>query len=425
MIKRNALAPLAAILTVVLSTAAVTTVAGTDESRQHSRRIHITDDDRIIIMTHDFRLTLVGQITFSPDDRQILSMTPGSRLELKHEGKGEQLRVERGSDGQPLVDNPDLLAQLLPDILREAAINAGPRIKNRLATEGFDGVMAYIDATQNEHAAAHYLEELIKQHQVNEAQWRKAQAKLSRFDNDDARADVLVALYLQGHRLQLPADTLDGLVADIKSVHYRAELITELLDHQRISAEEFARLYRHISSAHYQAELVQEYVRQTPALSPVEIHDLIRAIKGNHYKGESYLALLPRLGNEPETLKEIVLALDSDHYRAEIVQHWLQNHSNSDAVIIAAIRYIDSDHYRSQLLQELLVRQAHQPERVEATLSQLPALVSDHWQGEIIGDLIRHEPFPAHLGTVIAHSIDDVDNDRTREALRMALSRRQ
>ena len=95
------------------------------------------------------------------------------------------------------------------------------------------------------------------------------------------------------------------------------------------------------------------------------------------------------------------------------------------AVIIAAIRYIDSDHYRSQLLQELLARQAHQPERVETTLSQLPALVSDHWQGEIIGDLIRHEPFPAHLGRVIAHSIDDVDNDRTREALRMALSRRQ
>ena len=425
MIKRNALAPMAAILTVILSTAAVTTVAGTDEPRQHDRRIHITDDDRIIIITHDFRLTLVGEITFSPDDSQILSMTPGSRLELKHKGKGEQLRVERGSDGQPLVDNPTLLAELLPELLRETAINAAPRIKHRLAADGFEGVMSYIDSTQNEHAAAHYLEELVKQHQVNEAQWRQALAKLSRFDKDDARADVLVALYLQGRRLQLPTSTLDSLIDDIKSVHYRAELITEVLEHHQITSEEFARLYRHIPSAHYQAELVQHYVQRTPALSAVEIHDLIRGIKGNHYKGETYLALLPRLTEQSDTLKEIVLALDSDHYRAEIVHHWLQNHGNSDAAIINAIRYIDSDHYRSQLLQELLARQTGQPERTEKILSQLPALVSDHWQGEIIEQLIRQEPFPARLSQAIARSIDDVDNDRTREALRDALSRRQ
>lgn len=152
------------------------------ENDSRHRSVHVIDDDnghtsmKLSIKDDDGRelkLKAEGDIKFTGDDAGIKSMDEGDEFSLTEtidgvtrklvaEGEtGQVIDYQYSVDGdsQPFDNEAKAwLAETLPDLLSESAINAEGRIAHILAADGHDGVIKRIHRIEGDHALGKHIE---------------------------------------------------------------------------------------------------------------------------------------------------------------------------------------------------------------------------------------------------------------------------
>lgn len=417
-----------------------------DSSKHH--RIHIVDGDQVTIKTDNFDISVKGTIEFSDDEQRIRSMTPGSSLKLsKHQANRHividiqaqasgQPKARYWINGQQQADNPGtvakLLAELLPPILKESAINAKNRINTRLTNHGFKDVVEYASTTNNQYASANYLTALLELHRATLAQWQLVEQQLDRFTSDHALTEVLSQLYLQGHRLGIAPSNLFSLFSRLASSHEKAELFAEVNEKIRFTLTDVMTLLGTIESAHYQAEMVESFIKNTPPLSATEVEDLLRQIDNDHYKVETFLAIDGHVDIALLQLRHMLMTLGSDHYRAEVINHAVESEKYGLEQIFQALEFVESDHYKSELLQEMLENSSRDNSRPRdnsrdeqlllAILAHASTLDSPYNVSHVLTAVMENGLLSPRLVEAIKGRIADLDNDHLQHQLSQQLA---
>lgn len=117
-----------------------------------------------------------GDLVFAPDDSGLEHMGPGAELKITRtvDGVTRKLLAEGGDDGDIaytyFVDGEQRpfdaeaqawLAEIMPMVMRETAINAPERVEYILANAGHDGVLDEIGLIHSDFARRHYIEAYV------------------------------------------------------------------------------------------------------------------------------------------------------------------------------------------------------------------------------------------------------------------------
>ena len=161
--------------------AARTEDCGSGSMRMRSWRgmLHNTTDNSTTIAISDdtscVEVRIVGDVEFSEDERDVVRVGRDGLFAASERKRGlEREIVIRPGDGGALVrryqvdgDERDAreasawLAQLLPSVLRESAVNAKQRVARARRAGGIAGALALIKATHSDGAKRIYFEELV------------------------------------------------------------------------------------------------------------------------------------------------------------------------------------------------------------------------------------------------------------------------
>ena len=138
-------------------------------SNDHATTIAIADDTTCV------EVRMEGEVTFTDDDRDVASVARGGRFLASERTRGVERVIEirpgeRGLERRYVVDGEPgsdaearaWLAQLLPGILRESAVNAKQRVARARRDGGAAGVMTLISRTQSDGAKRAYFGELLE-----------------------------------------------------------------------------------------------------------------------------------------------------------------------------------------------------------------------------------------------------------------------
>jgi len=171
------------------------------DHHQHTHMIW-SDGNRSVTVQLD------GAVEFSDDDRSVVSLEPGSLLVIDEQQRGEpsrhiEFRGDAGSvrstytvngevrsDGD--ADRQSWLARILPELIREQGLNAGPRAERILRKEGVDGLLAEIRRIRSDGVKRIYLRVLFDQARPTPAQTVAALRIIEReISSDGDKASLL------------------------------------------------------------------------------------------------------------------------------------------------------------------------------------------------------------------------------------------
>lgn len=376
----------------------------------HHRFSHWTEqgsgERHITIVNDNLLLSIKGKVVFAADDQRIESMAPLSRLQMTLDENGDQqqeLDIRADVDGQlnvqywlngkkvKLTDSGDaVIAEVLPQLLKETGINAKQRIKRILASDGFDGVMVYIDDVKSPSASSSYLAVLLELQRPSKAQWAAVAAHIEDFDEQHNKVRVLVPLLVLGESLKIDEQTLMAPVQQLDGEHYIHEVFSAYLAvTDKLSYQKLASLLSQFNSDHYRSDLLKQLIedKSEAQLSVTVIDDLLRGFNSDHYRSEVYQLLLRRKDLQSDALQNMVMAFESDHYRVEIMSRWL-NAKQATQVInsdyFTVLGFIGSEHFKATLFERILIDFGTNEVMVIKLLNELASFGSDHFASQII-----------------------------------------
>lgn len=148
-----------------------------------------------------------GVVAFSDDDRDVKSMSPGSRLRIKEGGWINSRTIELTADTDGKINrrywsglfekayDPDgraWLPEVLPDIIRRTGIGAKARVARIFTTQGLNGVLAEIDRIDGSFGKRVYFNELLQTPGIDAPATARAMAHAGKqIDSDFELATLL------------------------------------------------------------------------------------------------------------------------------------------------------------------------------------------------------------------------------------------
>ncbi len=297
----------------------------TDGGRQHTHMIW-SDGKRSVSVLLD------GAVEFSDDDRSVASLEPGSSLIVDEQMRGEPLRhIEfRGEgggvkstytvNGVPRADDDadrqSWLARILPELIREQGLNAGPRAERILRKEGPDGLLAESRRIRSDGVKRVYLSVLFDKARLTPAQHVAALRIIEReISSDGDKASLLRSL--AGSLDIAAAPIRDGYFAAASSISSdgdRRLVLLAALPRARTDAAALTALLVSAAPISSDGDKSNVLVRSAdaPALDAPSARDAwFRAAGSVSSDGDRARALLAVLSRESERSDIAVAALES------------------------------------------------------------------------------------------------------------------
>jgi hypothetical protein len=258
-------------------------------------------------------LSYDGKITFTEDERDIKSITPGGyfRFSKTTFGNKREIFIQSGSDGtlrrkyyvgkseEPYEpEGRQWLQEMLPEILATTGLGAEDRVRRIYARAGLNGVLTEIDKMESDHAQATYYSHLLALQALKDPELRGVMAHLNRnLDSDHEKSRLLRQIaprYLQNTR-----NTQEYLatVAGLSSDYEKAKVLTYVLQTPaltRSSCELVIPAVARISSDYEQAKVLRAVLAKDE-LSPKAHKDVIhlaRTISSDYEKNRVLLVLI-------------------------------------------------------------------------------------------------------------------------------------
>jgi hypothetical protein len=295
-------------------------------------------------------LSYDGKITFTDEERDIKSITPGGyfRYSKTTFGHKREIFIQSGSDGtlrrkyyvgrseEPYEPEGRLwLQQMLPEIIATTGLGAEDRIQRHYAKAGINGVLAEISKIDNDHARTVYYRHLLAFPALKDRDLKGVLAHLNRqLESDHEKSKLLRQIaprYLQNHHnIQEYLAAVSGLSSD------------------------------------YEKAKVLTYVLQTPALNQSSCELVIPAvarIDSDYEQAKVLRAVLARPELSPKAHKEVIQltrTISSDYEKNRVLLALIANPKYVSAhfgELLASINTLDSDYEKSRALSNLVTKQ--------------------------------------------------------------------
>ena len=275
---------------------------------------------------------LDGAVEFSDDDRSVVSLEQGSSLVIDEQMRGEPSRhIEfRGTDGairstytvngevrgETDADRQSWLARILPELVREQGLNAGPRAERILRKEGPDGLLAEIRRIRSDGVKRVYLNVLFDKARLTPAQTVAALRIIEREVSSDGDKSSILRPLAQTIDLN-DAAIRNGYFAAASSISSdgdRRMVLLASLPRAQASAEALTALLGSAAEISSDGDKSSVLVRSAdaPALGSPSARDAwFRAAGSVSSDGDRSRSLLAILNREENRSEIAVAALES------------------------------------------------------------------------------------------------------------------
>lgn len=400
----------------------------------------------VTVLQDNLRIRMHGDIQFSADDSQVVAMSDDGLFEfaltdehgVKHEVvvRSSKLLISYQRDTQQIdsvKDKQAIVAQLLPDLLKESALMAKSRVAVRLKANGYNLLQDYIMSVDSEGAKSTYIQHLLALHPLTAKQWMYWLETSGHFEQQHHQALVFQQLVMQMKALKLgfashEFSQLSEKVALLDS-HYKFEVYHAFLDNFDYQYGAFTQLITFIDSAHYQYELLMALIAKDSqaetSLTGQDIDDLVRLLDSEHYKAEVYFNVMDKSWFDAQALTDSMLALASDHYRVELLRRFIHRDGYEMLIdeISTAISYVESDHYKVEVFSHLLNDNAYSAQATNFIITQLPMMSSDHYQAQLISSIIGQETLTKQQISALKDSVFRLNNHQLQQMLNSRMTK--
>ncbi len=372
------------------------------------------EDDRIRISLRIGECWLdvkaMGDITFSDDERDIISITRGGFLEIE-ERNGRDRRgviIESGANGldrkwivngieQPFgQDATDWLARMVPMMFRVAGLDAEARAARIYARGGAEAVLQEIEFIASDHVAAKYFAVLLSQDDVDTKTVRRVIRQAgAQISSDYALAALLITVAekqpLDDTVLAVYVEAANTLGSD----HEHGRVLRAVLTRENISrglADAMLKSARQIESDYEVSRLLLAVIDRHPiddALTPAFIA-VVESIGSDHERGRVLEAALKAGAPSLPVLDRILESargIESDHTLSTLLMRVGELYPLDRQLprsFVAAAKTLDSDHNLSQVLSTLLERDALGEDALLQVLDVTAEMESDHSMSQVL-----------------------------------------
>ena len=385
------------------------------------------------------KVKIDGAIEFTDDDRDVKSLSPNGHFRLEEgswlSGRGYDVKADEtgnlaktysvGRTSKPLDDEGHAwLGRLLPQVIRDTGIGAGPRVARILRHGGPPAVLAEIGLIHSDGSRRIYLEQLFSQATLNTEQLKDSAKLIRGISSDGDKAQVVITVdekYFSG-------DLRPYLFAAAESINSdgdKRRVLSDIIKKDAGNTESLvraARTARHISSDGDKAEVLVEMA--DPYRASDELHmvyfEAVNSISSDGDRARVLSKLLEKHGDDRDTLARILRSAEkvsSDGDKARVLREAVSSYSDDQAVRKAffdAANSISSDGDHQQVLVTLVRRQGIGTETLGGVANSAQRISSDGDKARVLVDLAATNVEPVRDAFFAAADSIHSDGDRSR-----------
>ncbi|MEN3334548.1 MAG: hypothetical protein V7641_3913 [Blastocatellia bacterium] len=325
----------------------------------------------------DLHVTIRGKVEFADDYSDITAISPGNgefRITERRGGVTRKFEATASADGikraysvngesKPLDSEARAwLVKILNDTVRQGGYDAPVRVTRLLQRGGPSAVLAEISQLEGDYVKRLYLDELLKQGNLDAETARLALQQAAReISSDYEKAEILVKMartYLRDDRFR--EVYLEG-VNTIHSDYERGRTLAAVLKKDNLNKDNLLFAFKSvaaISSDYEKAELLVKISRAFPLDESLQkaYLDAVRTIKSDYEKGRAITALLDKNDAKPETLLFMVKSaatIGSDYEKAQLLIRVADAGRRDETVrnaVADTARTIQSEYERGRVL---------------------------------------------------------------------------
>lgn len=385
------------------------------------------------------KVKIDGAIEFTDDDQDVKSLPPNGHFTLEEggwfSGRGYDVKADAtgnltktysvGRTSKPL-DNEGRawLGRLLPQVIRDTGIGAGPRVARILRQGGPPAVIAEIGLIHSDGSRRVYLEQLFSQATLNTEQLKDSAKLIRGISSDGDKAQVLITVdekYFTGDLRPYLFDAAESISSDGDKRRVLSDIVKK--DAGNIeSLVRATRAARHISSDGDKAEVLIEIA--DPFRASDELHmvyfEAVNSISSDGDHARVLSKMLQAHGDESNTLDRVLRSaekISSDGDKARVLREAVSSYRDDQATRKAffdAANSISSDGDHQQVLVTLLHRQEIGTDTLGGIANSAQRISSDGDKARVLVDLAGANIEPVRDAFFAAAESIHSDGDRSR-----------
>jgi beta-lactamase regulating signal transducer with metallopeptidase domain len=323
-----------------------------------------------------------GAIEFTDDDRDVKSLSPGGHFRLEEgtwlSGRAYDVKADSagnltktysvGWSAKPLdAEGRAWLGRVLPQMIRDSGIGAGPRVMRILRQGGPQAVITEIGLIHSDGSKRIYLEQLFSQATLNTEQLKDAARLIRGISSDGDKAQVLVAVdgkYFTGELRPYLFEAANSISSDGD----KRRVLSDIVKKDGGSTDTLvrvARVAKHISSDGDKAEVLIEMADSYRANDGLDIayFEAVKSVSSDGDHARVLSTILAAHGDDRDTLAWALRSaekISSDGDKARVLKEAVSQYSEDELVRKAffdAANSISSDGDHQQVLVALVHRQ--------------------------------------------------------------------
>jgi beta-lactamase regulating signal transducer with metallopeptidase domain len=383
-----------------------------------------------------------GAIEFTDDDRDVKSLSPGGHFRIEEgtwlSGRAYDVKADSagnltktyslGSSVKPLdSEGRAWLGRLLPQVIRDSGIGAGPRVARILRQGGPQAVIDEIGLIHSDGSKRIYLEQLFSQATPNTEQLKEAARLIRGISSDGDKAQVLVDVDGKYFTAELRPNLFEA-IESINSDGDKRRVLSDIVKKDAGSADTLlsvARAAKHISSDGDKAEVLIEMAnsyRENGGLG-VAYFEAVKSISSDGDHARVLSTLLAAHGDDRETLARVLGSaekISSDGDKARVLKEAVVRYSDDELIrkaFIDAANSIASDGDHQQVLVALVHRQGIGAATVGGIANSAQRISSDGDKASVLVELVGANIEPVRDDFFAAADTINSDGDHSHVLL--------
>jgi len=385
-----------------------------------------------------------GAIEFTDDDRDVKSLSPGGHFRMEEgtwlSGRVYDVKADSagsltktysvGSSVKPLdSEGQAWLGRLLPQMIRDSGVGAGPRVVRIIRQGGPQAVITEIGLIHSDGSKRIYLEQLFSQATLNTEQLREAAKLIRGISSDGDKAQVLVNVdgkYFNGE----VRPNLFEAVESISSDGDKRRVLSDIVKKDAGSTDTLlsaARAAKHISSDGDKAAVLIEMAnsyRENGGLG-MAYFEAIKSISSDGDHARVLSTILAAHGDDRGTLTRVLGSaqkISSDGDKARVLKEAVSRYSDDELIrkaFIDAANSISSDGDHQQVLVALVHRQGIGAATVGEIAKSAQRISSDGDKSRVLVELVGENVEPVRDDFFAA--ADSIHSDGDHSCVLLAL----
>jgi len=353
-----------------------------------------------------------GAVEFTDDDHDVKSLSPGGhfRIEERTGLSSRAYDVTADSTGnltktwsvdgsaKPLdSEGRAWLDRLLPQMIRESGIGAGPRVARFLRQGGPQAVLTEIGLIHSDGSKRIYLEQLFAQATLNTDELKDAAPLIRRISSDGDKAQVLLTVdgkYFTGALRSYLFEAVESINSDGD----KRRVLSDIVKKDAGSADTLvsaARAAKHISSDGDKAEVLMEMAAPYRPGGGLDVayFEAANSIASDGDHARVLSTLLAAHGDDRDTLARVLQSaekISSDGDKARVLKEAVSRYSDDDLIRKAffdAANSVSSDGDHQQVLVALARRQGIGAATLDGIAKSAQRIASDGDKARVLMEL--------------------------------------